>query len=344
MDYSTMSQRPYSIPQTDPPRSPRETLPTMYDLPSEDPEEPGLPDEFHDLQPQLLSATLRLQNYAKDQIFTGTDLNLYYDVHHPLWHKRPDWFLALGVPRLYDGKDLRASYVVWQEGVNPFVVVELLSPGTENEDLGRYAESRTDDALGTSVPAVEPEISPSNGQSTKAVPPGKWQVYEQILRIPYYVVFSRYDNRLRAFRLVGGHYQEQNLDASNPRIWIPELDLGLGLWEGEFDGIERSWLRWYDAQGNWTLTEAEHQQQRAERQRQRAVQERQKAEQEQQRAEQQQQRAEQEQQRAEQQQQRADAAEDQLRQVVMNLLQANLSVTQVANMTGLTEEQVRRMT
>ena len=41
----------YSIPQSDPPRSPRETLPTMYDLPSEFPEEPGLPDEYHDLQP-----------------------------------------------------------------------------------------------------------------------------------------------------------------------------------------------------------------------------------------------------------------------------------------------------
>jgi Uma2 family endonuclease len=27
----------------------------MYDLPSEFPEEPGLPDVFHDLQPQLLS-------------------------------------------------------------------------------------------------------------------------------------------------------------------------------------------------------------------------------------------------------------------------------------------------
>ena len=39
----------YSIPQSesDPPRSPRETLPTMYDLPSEFPEEPGLPDVFH---------------------------------------------------------------------------------------------------------------------------------------------------------------------------------------------------------------------------------------------------------------------------------------------------------
>ena len=33
---------------------------TMYDLPSEDPQEPGLPDELHRLQPRLLSATLRL--------------------------------------------------------------------------------------------------------------------------------------------------------------------------------------------------------------------------------------------------------------------------------------------
>ena len=34
-----------------------DTLPTMYDLPSEDPEEMGLPDEFHDFQPKLLRET-----------------------------------------------------------------------------------------------------------------------------------------------------------------------------------------------------------------------------------------------------------------------------------------------
>ena len=45
--------------QTDPPRSPKDVLPTMYDLPSEDPEEPGLPDQFHLLQPRLLDETFR---------------------------------------------------------------------------------------------------------------------------------------------------------------------------------------------------------------------------------------------------------------------------------------------
>ncbi|MBF2051795.1 MAG: Uma2 family endonuclease [Elainella sp. C42_A2020_010] len=239
----------------------------MYDLPSEDPEEPGLPDIFHDLQPQLLSATLRLKAYTQTQIFTGTDLNLYYDVHHPLWHKRPDWFLALGVPRLYDGVDLRASYVVWQEGVNPFVVVELLSPGTEKEDLGPFAGTEPSlEDLTDADQSSEADFSDrrtgataesGNGQTGKASPPSKWQVYEQILRVPYYLVFSRYTNRLRSFQLMGGHYQEQLLAADDPRVWIPELELGLGLWQGEYDGINRLWLRWYNASGSWVPTEAE---------------------------------------------------------------------------------------
>jgi preprotein translocase subunit SecB len=40
------------MPQSHSSQPAKETLPTMYDLKSEDPEEPGLPDEFHDLQPQ----------------------------------------------------------------------------------------------------------------------------------------------------------------------------------------------------------------------------------------------------------------------------------------------------
>ncbi len=258
----------YPVPQTDPPCSPRETLPTMYDLKSEDPEEPGLPDEFHDWQAQLLSLTFCPPHYPLSQIFYASDLNLYYDVRHPLWYKRPDWFGVVGVPRLYDDVDMRLSYVVWQEGVNPFVVVELLSPGTEREDLGEQ------------VIAPEPEQGRGNGQesqrSTEDKPPRKWQVYEQILHIPYYVVFSRYTNQLRAFKLNGAHYQE--LEVQDGRVWMSELGLGLGLWQGEFQGINRLWLRWYDAQGNWILTEAERERQRAEQERQRAEQERQRAE------------------------------------------------------------------
>ena len=275
----------YPVPQTDPPLSPRETLPTMYDLPSEDAEEPGLPDEFHDWQAQLLSLTFHPPDYPASRVFSASDMNLYYDVRHALWYKRPDWFGVVGVPRLYDDVDIRQSYVVWQEGVNPFVVVELLSPGTEKEDLGDRTEK---------LP-VESEELAGNGQAmqpeSEDKPPRKWEVYEQILHIPYYVVFSRYTNQLRTFRLQGAHYEE--LELQEPRVWMSELELGLGLWQGEYQGIERLWLRWYDAQGNWVPTEAEQQRQRAEQERTEKAQALQQAEQERQRAEQERQRAEQ---------------------------------------------------
>ena len=251
--------------QTDPPRSPCETLPTMYDLPSEDPEEPGLPDEFHDYQPQLLRETFQPPRYMPDRFFVGTDLNLYYTLSHPAWYKRPDWFAVLGVPRLYRQWDLRLSYVMWQEGTAPYVVVELLSPSTEREDLG-HTDRESDE------------------------PPTKWTVYEQILRIPYYIVFSRYTDEARYFELTGGRYRE--IQPAQPGLWLPEAGVGIGLWFGIYQGLERQWLRCYDANGAWILTPHEQERQRAEQADRRAEQERQRAEQEHQRAEQERQRAE----------------------------------------------------
>jgi Uma2 family endonuclease len=231
----------FYIPQGDPPRPPHEVLPTMYDLPSEDPEEPGLPDEFHDLQPQLLSRTLTLTQYTRGNCFTASDLNLYYDVKHPLWHKRPDWFLVVDVPRLYDGKngkDLRRSYVLWQEGKSPDVVVEFLSPGTEQDDLGRFYDATWQIPDG-STDDVE---TTSSDKLTSNKLPGKFEVYERRLRIPHYIVFSRYDQRLRYFRMEGSQYQEQSLNSQNPRIWLDDLQVGLGIWTGTFEDVPGNWL------------------------------------------------------------------------------------------------------
>ncbi|MEM8808148.1 MAG: Uma2 family endonuclease [Cyanobacteria bacterium P01_G01_bin.38] len=267
--------------QTDPPRPAKEFLPTMYDLPSEDPEEAGLPDEFHLWQPRLLDETFRPYTYPSDQVFTGSDLNLYYDVRHSLWYKRPDWFAVVNIPRLYEEKELRLSYVVWQEGVSPSVVVELLSPGTEKEDLGQTLRS------------VEQ-------------PPTKWQVYEQILRVPYYLSFDRYTDTLRAFRLEADRYQE--LPLTEPRIWMPSLEIGLGLWQGTYKGLERLWLRAYDAKGNWLLNleeQAEQAQQEVQQAQQEVQQAQQEAHQAQQAAHQAQQAAQQAQQAAQQAQQAA---------------------------------------
>ncbi len=214
------------------PRPPSETLPTMYDLPSEDPEELGLPDEFHDFQPKLLRETCKPKTYPAAECFIGTDLNLYYDSRHPLWHKRPDWFLCLGVTIADRQEDLRWSYVLWQESVSPFLVVELLSPGTEKDDLGSKVRE-----LGK--------------------PPTKWEVYERILRVPFYVVYDRYENQLRVFTLRSGQYEQLALTTSEPKFWFEQLELGLGVWQGVHHGIEGKWLRWYDAAGNWVSTHSE---------------------------------------------------------------------------------------
>ncbi len=230
----------------------------MYDLPSEDPEEPGLPDEFHLWQAELLSYTFSPKNYPADRIFVASDLNLYYDPQHTRWYKRPDWFAVVGVSRFYEGRDLRLSYVIWQEKVSPIVAVELLSPSTRQDDLGH--------------------------RQCRGAQPTKWDVYEQILSIPYYILFDRYTDELRAFELIANRYQP--LDLSERKIWIPPLQMGLALWQGTFRGQDRPWLRWYDAEGNWLPTEAEQERQRAEQERQRAEQERQQKELALQRAEQ----------------------------------------------------------
>lgn len=220
-------------PQEEPPRSPRESLPTMYDLPSEEVGERGLPDEFHLFQSQLLRETFQPINYSADEVFIGTDINLYFDIRHTSWYKRPDWFASVGVPRLYDGKDLRLSYLVWQEGINPLVVVELLSPSTEKEDLGQATSNRS--------------INES---------PSKWEVYQTILRVPFYFTYDHLTQQIRAFRLEGDSYIAF-LPNKDGRFSLPSISLCLGLWGGSYQNINETWLRWFDGQGNLILTPLE---------------------------------------------------------------------------------------
>jgi len=46
---------------------------------------------------------------------------------------------------------------------------------------------------------------------------------------------------------------------------MPSLQLGLELWQGSDQGIERLWLRWYDATGNWIPTPIEQENQQVDR-------------------------------------------------------------------------------
>ena len=222
---------------TNPPSSPKEVLTTIYDLPRGNSQRLELADKYHLLQPQLLGDTFRPPNYLVQQILVARDVKLYYDPQQTSNYKCPNWFAVVGVDRFYEQRDLRKSYQVWQEGINPFVVVELLSPDTEIEDL-------------------EPRFTSGNQ------PMRKWEVYEQILQVPYYILFDSKTNHLRAFQLVDSRYKELKL--SDPRIWMNEVQLGLGLWQGIYQGINRRWLRWYDGSLKWILTPEERERKRAE--------------------------------------------------------------------------------
>lgn len=296
----------YAVPQTVPPRSLHEILPTMYDLPSESIGEPGLPDEYHDLQPQLLSRTLALTDYSHNQWFSGSDLNLYYDVHHPLWYKQPDWFLAVGVPRLYDGHELRRSYVAWQEGHSPDVVIEFLSPGTEQEDLGRFYGAG--DALGPSADSTPLGTVNGANLAAQSSPPPKFVVYEQHLRVPHYLVHNRKTQQLRYFQLMGRRYEEQQVASTVPNLWLADLQIGLGIWQGDFDGVEGQWLRWCDRDGHWLPTDTEQAQQAKEQER-----------------------------------KAKEQAQAQIIQAAQNLLATGMGLEQVTEILGLSEDQQRQL-
>jgi Uma2 family endonuclease len=280
----------------------------MYDLPSEEVGDPGLPDEFHRLQADLMEETCQSETLSPDRYFIASDLNLYYDPENTRLYKRPDWFLSLDAPKGKHQTELRWSYVTWHEPPL-YLVVEFLSPSTEAEDLGKLVRSAEK-------------------------PPGKWDVYERFLQIPYYALYDRYTNTFRLFHLQGGKYREVKLLA--PRFWFPELGLGLGVWSGIYDGFSGLWLRWYDQNDRWIPTPQE----RAQQERERAQQEHERAEQERERAQQERERAQQERERAEQERERANREASARYNAIPQLLGLGLSVEQIAASLGFTVEEV----
>ncbi|MCF2150023.1 Uma2 family endonuclease [Desmonostoc muscorum LEGE 12446] len=189
----------------------------------------------------------------------------------------PDGFLSLGVERFYD-EELRPSYVLWDENVLPILVLEVVSQNYRKEYSTKLDEYA---ALG----------------------------------VLYYVIYSSRRRRkphLEVHKLVNGRYE---LQEGNP-VWLPEIGLGIGCERGNYCGVTREWMYWYDEQGQRYLTPAEQikqEVQRAQQAQQRAQQETQRAQQEAQRAQQETQRAQQEAQRAQQAQQRVQQLTEQLR-------------------------------
>ncbi|MDY7014208.1 MAG: Uma2 family endonuclease [Cyanobacteriota bacterium] len=227
------------------------------------------------------------QKHPDGQYAIGQDCGIYWRETDPPERgaEAPDWFYVPGVPPLLDG-EIRRSYVLWREFRTPVIALEFASrDGSEERD-------RT--PLGTVRDGV-------------TVRPGKFWVYEQIMRIPYYGIYEIATQNLEVYRLVGAAYQPLAANARG-HYEIEPLGVELGLWDGSYQNQTQRWLRWWDRDGNLLLIGDE--------------------------------RAELERQRAESERQRAEDSQSQLRECALNLLREGMDVEKVARMTGLSLEQV----
>ena len=243
------------------------------------------------------------QRHPDGQYAIGQDCGIYWRETEPAEQgaEAPDWFYVPNVPPNIDGQ-IRRSYVLWREHIAPLIALEFAS-GNGDEERDCTPLSRTDEGVVTK--------------------PGKFWVYERVMRIPYYGIYQVNNGRLEVYRLIDGYYQLLEL---NQRGHFPIAPLGveLGLWQGSYQNQTMLWLRWWDEEGNLLLIGDE----RAELERLRGEQQREIAEQERLRAE-----------SAEQ----ARQAEFQARRdAIPRLLGMGLSAEQVAEALSLSGEEVRQ--
>ncbi len=139
--------------------------------------------------------------------------------------------------------------MIWREYSVPLIAIELAS--------GNGAEERDNTPL-----------SRSSERSNQK--PGKFWVYEQIIRIPYYAIYIIKTSELEVYNWVNTRYHrlQPNERGHYP---IDLMGIELGVWEGSYQNQTQRWLRWWDSQGNLLLTGSEQaklERQRADREQQ----------------------------------------------------------------------------
>jgi Uma2 family endonuclease len=200
----------------------------------------------------LLTSSIRPvleQLHLDGQYCIGQDSGIYWRLVDPPERgaEAPDWFYVGNVTPLLDGQ-YRRSYVMWKEIVAPLIAIEFVSgDGSEERDA----------------------TSPFLNAESKA---GKFWVYEQAIRIPFYAIYEVKKASVEVYELVAQRYQ-QVIPNSRGHYPIPSLGVELGIWQGRIDNQTLPWLRWWDSNGSLLLSgeeQAEVEKQRADAERQRA--------------------------------------------------------------------------
>ncbi len=208
-----------------------EALPDGFQLEDEPVENTGQP-----VLAGVLREILEINGFFQPQMLIASNLGVCATLNGELVIKAPDW---LYVPSVLPVSGDRKSYTPNLEGEIPAVVMEFLSE-TDGEAYLEYSVKRTH-------------------------PPGKWFFYEQILKVPIYVVFEPSSGLLEFYQLENGRY-ELKLPDENGRHWIDSMSLFLGTWQGKKEDRTGYWLRWWDESGNllpWAVEQLELERQQA---------------------------------------------------------------------------------
>jgi len=192
--------------------------PTQKDLPFDDGK--NMETFRHKLQMDILIETLYPWLEQRDNGFVGGNMFLYFSMVQVRNkdYQGPDFFVVLDVP-----KGERLSWVVWEEGKAPDVIIELLSPSTAAKD--------------------------------KLV---KKLTYQNQVRVPEYFWFDPFNSDdLAGFRLDINTYQPI-LSDSQDRLVSQQLQLALVKWYGLYYGVNATWLRWETLAGELLPTGQEN--------------------------------------------------------------------------------------
>ncbi|KAM3113658.1 Uma2 family endonuclease [Phormidesmis sp. 146-33] len=224
-----------------------QTTAAPNDLPPQFPDHTQLPESdgsfvknFQEHPQSLIltdSIATTLERIHPDgQYAIGQDCGIYWRKTEPpeKGAEAPDWFYVPNVPPRLKG-EIRRSYVLWREFIAPTIALEFASgDGSEEHD----------------------QTPLSYSEDSGIIRPGKFWVYERIVRIPFYGIFLINSGELEMYELVGGQYQRMT---ANDRGHYPiaPMEIEIGVWEGAYQNQNQRWLRWWSLQGDLLLTGSE---------------------------------------------------------------------------------------